>query len=77
MENTFVYLSPYKEENYNEDMKLRVEELICAVEMEYKHVRQEFSPQNRKIDECLVLFEVSSFFNGILNKIKVIFNSTF
>ena len=44
MENTFVYLSPYKEENYNEDMKLRVEELICAVEMEYKHVRQAFLP---------------------------------
>ena len=77
MKNTLVYLSPYKEERYTEELKLKVEELTCSVAMEFKHIRQEFLTQNRKVDECLVLFEVSSFFYGILNKIKVTFNNTF
>ena len=48
MKNTLVYLSPYKEERYTEELKLKVEELTCSVAMEFKHIRQEFLTQNRK-----------------------------
>ena len=46
-ENIFVYLlSPYNEESYNEEIKLRVEELTCSVGMQINHIRQELLPQN-------------------------------
>ena len=40
MDNTFVYLSPNNEEKYNEEIKLRVEELTCSVGMQFKRIKQ-------------------------------------
>ena len=70
-------MSPFKQEELNEDLKERIEELTVSVNLDFKKINHDFLQQNQKNCEYLVMYEVSAFtyiFVKITKLIATIFN---
>lgn len=63
-------MSPFEQENLNEDLKERIEELTVSVNLQYKKINHDFLQQNQKKYEYLVMYEVSGFLHKCLLKLR-------